>query len=147
MINMKVCDILAAPSVDTHFWQISHIIERVAAELGQELDIMEEVAIAPFRVEIKGKRNYDCERGAILYVMYHEDEVISIGSFAGRGLDNTRQVYVYDPELVLKLIDMVKTPDPDIVADKFDPDGQVGVVYWEGSPIVLGESIYGIDDY
>lgn len=147
-IQMRVSDILAAPNLPLHGWKVSSILNRLAEEIQvfSYLDVPDHVDLAPYRAEFKGDRCYDGERGAELYVIYHEDQVICIGSFAGRGLADVSSVHIYNQTLLHDLV-MRFVPDNDRPQnDVFDPDALIDVVYWEGCPIRLGESVYGYDD-
>jgi hypothetical protein len=147
-LKMRVSDILAAPNLPLDGWKLSSILNRMAEELQvfSYLNVPENVDLAPYRVEFKGDRNYDGDRGAELYVFYHADQVICISSFAGRGLDDVKSVYIYNHSLLRDLI-MRFVPEDDRPQNLvFEPDGEVDVVFWEGCPIQLGKSVYGYDD-
>ena len=147
-LKMRVSDILAAPNLPLDGWKLSSILNRMAEELQvfSYLNVPKDADISPYRVEFKGDRNYDGDRGAELYVFYHADQVICIGSFAGRGLDDVSSVYIYNQSLLRDLI-MRFVPDEDRPQNlMFDPDELIDVVFWEGCPIQLGKSLYGYDD-
>jgi hypothetical protein len=147
-LKMRVSDILAAPNLPMDGWKVDAILSRLADEIQvfSYLDVPKDVDISPYRVEFKGDRSYDGERGAELYVIHHADQVICIGSFAGRGLDDVSSVYIYNHSLLRDLI-MRFVPADDLPQnDVFEPDGEVDVVFWEGCPIQLGKSLYGYDN-
>jgi hypothetical protein len=147
-LKMRVSDILAADNLPINEWHMGGILSRLAEEMGVNsyLNVPKDADIAPYRVELKGDRCYDGDRGADLHVVYHEDQVICICSFAGRGLDDVSSVYIYNQSLLRDLI-MRFVPADDLSQNLvFDPDGEVDVVFWEGCPIQLGKSLYGYDD-
>jgi hypothetical protein len=147
-IQMRVSDILAAPNLPMDPWGASSILNRLAQEIQVFgcLNVPDLADLAPYRVEFKGDRNYDGNRGAELHVIYYEDQVICICSFAGRGLDDVNSVYIYNQTLLRDLI-MRFVPDEDRGHnDVFDPNELIDVVFWEGCPIQLGKSLYGYDD-
>jgi hypothetical protein len=147
-IQMRVNDILAAPNLPMGPWGVGSILNRLAQEIQvfSYLSVPDHADLTPYRVELKGDRNYDGDRGAELHVIYYEDQVICICSFAGRGLDDVNSVYIYNQTLLRDLI-MRFVPDDDRSQNAvFDPDEQIDVVFWEGCPIQLGKSLYGYDD-
>jgi hypothetical protein len=140
--EILLAETLPEDSSDTRF-----VLEELASELGMDVDIPYDLSnadIFPYQVDIKGSCQYDHRRGAILYVLSYEGEVVSIGSFAGRELSDVSRIYIYDNEnltdLIFRFLDK-----PSRVDDSFNSDEIIDVVYWEGTPIRLGEHRVGID--
>ncbi len=147
-VRMKIKDILVAANLLLEAWQVGDVLTRLAERMGmyEYLRVPDLESLAPYRVEFKGDRSYDSRRGAELYVIYHEQKVICICSFAGRELDDTSSVHVYDHLLLRDLLLRFTNQAQQAQDEQFDVDGEVDVVYWEGCPIRLGESVYGYDD-
>lgn len=145
----KISDILAAPSLPSYnTYDVGHVLNRLAddVDIYEYMHIPDDVDIHPYRIECKGRRSYGDRRGAELYVIYHHDKVICVCSFAGRELSDQKYVYIYDQPLLLELMHRFCKPDV-VEKDVFDPDAEVYVAYWEGSPIRLGESLNGYDNF
>lgn len=146
---MRIKDILEAPNLEIDGSDIARAAELIADKYFGITDWAEFPAegIDPYRVELKGYRNYDGRRAAALYVIYHGNDVICICSFAGRSLEDTCVHYVYDHVKLRKFVDLFFVDEffnkPNLV---FDENESVDVVYWEGCPIQLGKRIFGYDE-
>lgn len=146
---MRIKDILEAPNLEIDGLDIARAADLIAYKYFDITDwaVFPVEGIDPYRVELKGYRNYDGCRAAALYVIYHENDVICICSFAGRSLQDTCAHYVYDHVKLRKFVDLFFIDEllnkPNLV---FDENDTVNVVYWEGCPIQLGERIFGYDD-
>lgn len=146
--QMRIRDILEAPNLPIDEYDISRVVELVAERYFDLNDwpLFPDEGIAPYKVELKGYRNYDHTRSAALYVIYHGNDVICICSFAGRSMQDTDNISVFDSNKLRKLVYMFFSNSIFTKQDlKFDENNSVDVVYWEGCPIQLGKNIFGYD--
>lgn len=146
-VNTRIQNILDAPSVPVDPGYLEVVVRKVAEHVFQEWDIAslgEDHDWGDHRIDIKALREYDHRRSALLYVMYHKDRVISMGSFAGRELDDVHNVVIYNRALVWDLVQTFIRKHDDHADQVWDPQGTLDVVYWEGAPLELGKHGCGL---
>ena len=83
---------------------------------------------------------YDHRRGARTSVLRFNTVPFAIVSCAGRELDDVENVYILDREYAGKALrDWCINPEFD-AKDVYNPEAEIGLAYWEGTEVELGDT-------
>ena len=104
----------------------------------ESLNINYDVILKEVRVETKYDVHYDARRGAVCQVLLFKDEPVAVYMGAGRELADTEVCYVLNLQAAKTILDMVRTVDNKDCAES-QLDLEVPLLYWEGTPVDLGE--------
>ena len=135
----EIIDYPALRSSDSIF-DMDRCLNKINEKLFYEyLNINYEVVLKDITIETKFDVSYDSRRGSICQVLLFKDEAIAVYMGAGRELDDTEACYILNLEVCKSIVDTVRT-----IYTKYCDESQlnleVPLLYWEGTPVDLGEN-------
>lgn len=139
-----VREILDYPS-DVYFSNTGDMVgmfECMFGEFGIFCDIDYNADISRIKVNVKYDIEYDCSRGAILSVLYLDDNPIAIYMGAGRSNEDTNRFITLDYLKCIEVINLVRVKDTLDEVHIFNEDDKIDLLFWEGTPVDLGEFGY-----
>lgn len=90
-------------------------------------------------LETKYDVMYDSRRGAICQVLLYRDVPVAVYMGAGRELEDTEACYILDSKSCKEIIDIFRTA-PETNDIESNLSDSVDLLFWEGTPVDLGES-------
>ena len=129
-----------ALSSSNSIFEMDNCLKKINEKLFYEyLNINYDVVLKDITIETKYDVMYDCRRGTICQVLLFKDEPIAIYMGAGRELEDTEACYILNLEVCKSILDTVRDMDKkDYIESQLDLE--VPLLYWEGTPVDLGEN-------
>ena len=129
-----------ALSSSNSIFEMDSCLNKINEKLFYEyLNINYSVVLKDITIETKYDVSYDSRRGAICQVLIVKDEAVAIYMGAGRELEDTDACYILNLEVCKSILDTVRYKDEkDCIESQLDLE--VPLLYWEGTPVDLGEN-------